>query len=504
MKVLLDTNIVIHRETINPSNEDIGELFRWLDKLKYEKCIHRITIAEINKNKNEEARKAFSIKLKSYYLLPTEAPLIAEISVVSKQDATESDKNDTLLLNEVCSGRVDYLITEDRKIHEKAQTLGIADRVFTIESFIEKVSSENPGLVTYKVLSVKKEYFGNIDLKDEFFDSLKTAYLGFDKWFNKKANEPAYVCTADKRIKAFLYLKVEDESEAYPDITPAFKKKKRLKVGTFKVELTGLKLGERFIKIIYDNALQSSVDEIYVTIFPDQALLIELLKDYGFRYHGVKESASGKEDVYVRDLSRTASLEHPKTTYPYVSRRANKFIVSIYPPYHTELFPDSILRTESPLDYVENAPYRNAISKVYISRSINRDLKAGDVIIFYRTKAEGRSAYYTSVITTIGVVENVQTAIKNQEHFISLCRKRSVFSDEELIRHWNYNPRNRPFIVNFLYIYSFPKRINLEGLIKLGVIHDTESAPRGFERISDESFKKVIETTESNENIIVD
>ncbi len=504
MKVLLDTNIVIHRETINPSNKDIGELFRWLDKLKYEKCMHRVTIAEINKNKNEEACKAFSIKLKSYYLLPTEASIGAEISILSKGDATENDKNDTLLLNEVYSGRIDYLITEDRKLHEKSRKMGIEDKIFTIESFIEKVSSENPGLVDYKVLSVKKGYFSNIDLKDEFFESLRKAYVGFDKWFDKKAQELSYVCTAGKKIVAFLYLKVENESEPYEGITPPFKKKKRLKVGTFKVDLSGFKLGERFIKIIYDNALKSSVDEIYVTIFPDQTRLIELLKDYGFNYYGIKESLSGKEDVYVRDLSLTASLEHSKNTYPFISRKANKYMVPIYPQYHTELFPDSILKTESPLDFVENEPYRNAISKVYISRSVNRDLKAGDVIIFYRTAEPGRSAYYTSVITTIGVVENIHTAIKDQEQFISLCRKRSVFSDEELIEHWNYNPRNRSFIVNFLYIYSFPKRVNLEGLIKLGVIPDTVSAPRGFEKVSDESFEKIIKNTESNENIVVD
>ncbi|MBN2251871.1 MAG: hypothetical protein JW724_07345 [Candidatus Altiarchaeota archaeon] len=504
MKVLLDTNIIIHRETINPSNEDIGELFRWLDRLKYEKCVHNVTIAEVNKNRNEEARKAFTIKLKSYYVLPTEAPIGVEISAMSEKDAAESDKNDTSLLNEAFSGRVDYLITEDRGIHEKALILGIEDRVFTIENFIEKVSSENPDWADYKVLSVKKEYFGNINLKDEFFDSLKKAYVDFEKWFNKKANELAYVCTADKRIVAFLYLKVEDESEPYPDITPAFRKKKRLKIGTFKVQLNGFKLGERFIKIIYDNALRSSVDEIYVTIFPDQTLLIGLLKDYGFSYYGAKESVSGKEDVYVRDLSRNASLEHPKNTYPFISGKANKFIVPIYPPYHTELFPDSILRTESPPDFIENEPHRNAISKVYISRSINRELKAGDVIIFYRTAEPERPAYYSSVITTIGVVENVHTSIKDQNHFISLCRKRSVFSDEELIRRWNYNPRNRPFVVNFLYIYSFPKRINLKGLIDLGVIPDTDSAPRGFERLSDESFDKIITETKSDENIIVD
>ena len=49
MKALLDTNIIIHRETNRIFNVDIGNLFLWLDKLNYEKCIHKVTISEIEK-----------------------------------------------------------------------------------------------------------------------------------------------------------------------------------------------------------------------------------------------------------------------------------------------------------------------------------------------------------------------------------------------------------------------------------------------------------------------
>ncbi len=45
MKALLDTNIIIHRETSTVVNRDIGILFKWLDKAKYTKCIHPITIS---------------------------------------------------------------------------------------------------------------------------------------------------------------------------------------------------------------------------------------------------------------------------------------------------------------------------------------------------------------------------------------------------------------------------------------------------------------------------
>jgi hypothetical protein len=72
----------------------------------------------------------------------------------------------------------------------------------------------------------------------------------------------------------------------------AEKQKKRLKTATFKVISNGVRLGERFLKIIFDNALANKVDEIYVTIFDkrdDQKRLIDLLNNWGFKYWGNKK-----------------------------------------------------------------------------------------------------------------------------------------------------------------------------------------------------------------------
>jgi len=509
MKVLLDTNIIIHREANKIINEDIGILFYWLDKLHYTKCIHPVTVEEINKYNDRNVLKTIKIKLDNYYLLKTLSPDSSEISNIRKRfDKNINDFNDTSLLNEVYNERVDFLITEDRKIHAKAAILKIEDKVFTIDSFLEKVTAENPTLIDYKVLSVKKEYFGNIDLNDPFFDSFKRDYIGFEKWFNKKAEEIAYVCKIDGKIKAFLYLKIENESENYSDIYPPFLPKKRLKIGSFKVSSTGLKLGERFLKIIFDNALQYNVKEIYVTIFKktqDHERLINLLSDWGFNVWGKKKSQSGEELVLIRNFEPIANVKEPKKSYPYISKRFNKFIVPIYPEYHTELFPDSILTNESPNDFEENEPHRNAIQKVYISRSYYRDLIPGDIILFYRTKTPNTSAYYTSVLTTIGVVEKVYNDIKDEKEFVSLCRKRSVFSDEKLKEWWTRNPENRPFIVNFLYVYSFPKPyLNLKKLLELNIFKDISSVPRGFEKISDTDFNIILKEAKADACFIVD
>ncbi|WP_183564744.1 PIN domain-containing protein [Mucilaginibacter sp. SP1R1] len=498
MRALLDTNIIIHREAERLQNEDIGFLFNWLDRLKIEKCIHPATVDELNKFGDEKAVKRMNVKIGNYNLLKTVAPLADAVkNVVDKLDKTENDRIDTQLVNEVYSGRVDLLISEDKNIHTKASLLGISGKIFKIDEYLEKVSTENPGLIDYKVLAVKKLYFGEVNLSDPFFDSFRGDYAEFDTWFVKKSDEISYICYQDQVLSAFLYIKVEGAGENYNDIVPPFPNKKRLKIGTFKVTANGYKIGERFLKIIFDNALINKVEEIYVTIFDktsEHERLISLLEDYGFSYYGEKVTGNGTEKVYTKPFFKgnITNKDDPKIGYPFLATDTDIFLVPIYPDYHTELFPDSILRTESPKDFVENEPHRNAISKVYISRSHERDLKPGDRVVFYRT-----GGYYEGVATTVGVVESVITDIPDVNTFIQLCRKRSVFSDEDLVKHWNYQPRNRPFIVNFLYVGSFKRRPNLKWLIDNEVVADVNSVPRGFAHISQENFDNIVKYSRS-------
>jgi hypothetical protein len=490
MKVLLDTNIIIHREANKIYNLDIGQLFNWLDKLKYSKYIHPITVEELNRYKDPTALQTMNIKIESYNQIINVAPenrILNEVSNVI--DKTDNDKNDSKLLNEILNDRIDILISEDKKIHTKAEMLGIADKVYTIDQFLETVIADNPAFVDYKVLAVKKEYFGKVDLSNIFFDSFREDYIGFDKWFNKKADEISYVYYQDAQLSAFLFLKTEEKDENYSDINPIFLPKKRLKIGTFKVTSNGYKIGERFLKIIFDNALQYKVDEVYVTIFeksPEQIRLINLLEEWGFIKWGIKKST--REIVLVKNFDRTqpVDLSNPKKTFPFISIDSKVFIVPIYPDYHTDLFPDSILRNESPMDFIENKPHRNALSKVYISRSHFKALNSGDIIVFYMT-----GGIYKGVVTTYGIVENVIDNIPNLETFIKHCKKRSVFTDEELKKHWNYYPKLKPFVVKFIYAHTFRKRPNLKWLIENKIILDINSVPRGFQEISRDDFYKI-------------
>lgn len=505
MRILLDTNILIHRETHNVVRDDIGHLFYWLDRMNAEKCVHPDSIREILGHRDQRLVESFRIKLQSYNQLRTIAQDPPEITRIRQSDRTPNDSIDTNLIREVFVGRVDLLITEDLGIHRKANILGITGKVQKICDFIEASEAEYPDLIEYSVLSIKKEYFGNININDPFFDSLKNDYKEFESWFNSKSDEVAYICLSQENsLMAFLYLKREDPEEPYPNISPVFAPKVRLKVGTFKANMFGSKIGERFIKIIFDNALRQRCDEIYLTTFENttpQKCLCNFIKKWGFEKHGKKASHNGEESVFTRSMRVMPSFENPLLTYPFMSRNARKFIVPIYPEYHTELLPDSILKTESPKDFADNRPNRNAVKKAYISRSIFSDLIPGDIIVFYRTKSGPSPAHHSAVATTLGIVNKVIKDIRDFRNFRKACAGVSVFSESELLRHWDYNPRNRPFVVHFLYTYSLPKRPTLGQMKNAGVLIDY---PRGFEPLSDYGFNRLLEISNAEDCPIID
>ena len=406
---------------------------------------------------------------------------------------TDNDRIDNQLLCEVYCGRTDILITEDRRMRNKAEKLGIAEKVFTINAFIGKASSENPELIDYKVLAVKKEFFGNVDLTNSFFDTFRNAYNGFDSWFASKCDEEAYICRSDTNdILGFLYLKTEDETENYSDITPRFLPKKRLKVGTFKVEASGFRLGERFIKIIFDNAIERHLDEIYVTMFtdrPELRLLYDLLIRWGFVEYGTKTKDGKEEAVLIKKLGSFDPTRSVVTNFPNLNRNVSKMILPIASQFHTSLFPDSKLNTEKGIDLLSNIPHRYALQKVYISWAPENNINPGDLLLFYRM-GESSPKKYSSVITTIGVVEQVASGFSNEEEFLNCCQNRSVFSYSDLKRFWS-NHRYNLKVIRFIYVKSLSTRKNLDYLWQNNIVQ-FPNGPRPFTRISDEQFETIL------------
>lgn len=494
MRALLDTNIIIHRENTKVTNQSIGLLYYWLDKLHYEKLIHPYSLKELRKYCNPSMQELYDVKLTSYVEMKTIANQTEEfVEMLKEAPKTENDKIDNQLLCEVYCGRADILITEDRRMRKKAIMLGLSDRVFSINAFIEKASNENPALLSYKALSVKKDYIGNVDVKNVFFDSLRESYDGFNRWFAKKSDEEAYICYSDNDlILGFLYLKTEDVDSDYRDITPEFQPKKRLKVGTFKVESTGFRLGERFVKIIFDNAIERKVDEIYVTLFEDREelkALGNLLRRWGFFDYGVKRTGAKEEKVLVKRMNSYNTSLGIKQNYPNVDYAVGKRILPIYPKYHTTLLPDSRLKTERDVDFIDDVAHRYALQKVYITWGMKSGVKSGDILVFYRI-GDSYPKKYSSVITTIGVIDEIVSNFANKEEYMSYCENRSVFKKEELEQFWNQHRANL-CVVKFIYITSFLNRLNLEYLWENNIV-GAPNGPRPFVKITDAQFEQIV------------
>lgn len=342
--------------------------------------------------------------------------------------------------------------------------------------------------------------FSDINLDDPFFDSLKDGYSEFVDWFKRKAveNAMAYVqYDPNNNIAGFLYLKIE--TGTLDDIEPSRPNKKRLKVGTFKVNPHGTRFGERFVKKIMDKAIVENVDEIYVTVFDEHDALIGLLGRYGFINGGTKTTANGTEQVLIKEmriLSDNVILDYPLIQ----SNNRRKFALSIYPEYHTKLFPDSILRNES-YNLIEDISHTNSIHKIYICfmRDINL-LRPGDIIAIYRTKDNLGPAHYRSVITSVCVVEEVRTKndFANVNEFIQYANAYSIFERDDLIK-W-FNQQRNLTVIKMTYNIALNRRITKQILMdELGISPEYW----GFFRLTDEQFNRLLARGEVYENIII-
>ncbi|EMF0421408.1 hypothetical protein IL099_002329 [Enterococcus hirae] len=342
---------------------------------------------------------------------------------------------------------------------------------------------------------IRKEKIGNLNFQDPFFESLRKDYPNFDDWLMKKSNEDAYVFFESGMLGGFLYLK--DEFEESNSITPIFEKRRRLKIGTFKINSHGTVLGQRFLSITLRKMYEEKFDFTYVTIYKKQTGLLKLFEKFGFKLWGTK---SNGELVYYKDNFVKYDIYQD---FPRINKEINnnKFLLSIYPRFHTDLFPDSKLLTERQHS-IEDLSFTNTIEKIYIARMSKMiNIKQNDIIVIYRTAEEGKSAEYSSVATSIcSVVEVKHLYDFTLEEFLKYCGKGSIFPTNELIRLWN--SKKYPYIIKMLYNVPLKKRITRHDLIeKVGIKRESYF---GCLKLTDEEFNKILEIGEVDEGFIID
>ena len=489
--VLLDTNIVIKRESINNVSFEVVKLFNWFEKKSVAYYVHSSSKEEISTYQDSTIRNNLALKLNSYNELPHFPTVSDEIleKVLLQFSDDANGQIDTKLLKEVYSDNVGLLLTDDKLMLKKAEMLYMRDKVMTSSELLAKFESKFPKNIEYKMLAVKLVKFEDVDLNDAFFDSLREDYEGqkFDQWFKKKGKESAYVFEDKDGLKGFLYLKIELPSEPdYLKITPVLSSKKRLKIGTFKIDSSGFRLGERFLKIIFDNASKNAVDEIYVTLFEDKRddviRLKSLLEQWGFVRYGYKNA--NHELVLVKTMKEYRNELSPKLNYPLVKTKADIYILPIKAEYHTDLFPDKILKNEDMHLYEENLAHRYAIEKIYLTGAFNIEAKPGDLILVYRM-SDKLYKNYSSVITGLAIVQEIVTT-KDVEECVSLCKNRSIFNEPNIRALY----RRCPTVVKILDFTTFENPVTLQKLRELKVV-DATSGPRPFTAVTKEQFDTI-------------
>lgn len=349
---------------------------------------------------------------------------------------------------------------------------------------------------------IERAKFRELNLGDGFFDSLRADYAEFDDWFERKALEEAWVVRNDSgALCGFLYTKVENEALA--DVSPPRPAARRIKAGTLKVDAHGTRLGERFIKLLLDQAFEEGAQEVYVTVFPKHKGLIAVLTQWGFESVGQKITANGTEDVLARSLRSTGRGVHKD--YPLIDIHGRRsFLLGIYPEYHTRLFPDSKLRTES-ADIIQDVAHTNSIFKIYIAWSrMAARLKQGDLLVIYRTKDQNaRSGWYSSVATSVCVLDKVlgASAFADEERFVSQCLAYSVFEEEELRGFWRKS-RDRLVLLRMLYNFALPRRPNRKSLIEdVGLDADERWSVLP---LTPDQFTNILRLGQADERLIVD
>lgn len=167
---------------------------------------------------------------------------------------------------------------------------------------------------------------------------------------------------------------------------------------------------------------------------------------------------------------------------------AKKYLLSIYPKYHSIMFPDSILTTENK-NIIRDVSYTNSIHKIYVCTMDHvEELKYGDIVVIYRTAEEGKSAEYSAVATSICVVENIKTQneFNSFEEFYKYASKYSLF-DERDLRYW-YD-RGGCKTIKMTYNAALKKRIVRHDLIEeVGL---DRNHYWGFFELTDEQFNMI-------------
>lgn len=476
---LIDTNVIIGLEDHHTVQPAFAALLNIAAKHKVDIMVHEAARDDIQRDKDIARRNISLSKLEKFQLLRKVRGLAqAELELKFGPLGRPNDLVDATLLDSIERGAADFLITEDRGLHERARraspelgrrVLFVADAVQLLRTTYEPIEAP--------VRYVEEINANEIQLTDEIFDSLREDYPAFDTWWREKCVRERRPCWAvfDEGLAGLIVRK--DEGAANTDAT--IKAAKILKICTFKVrpEKRGVKLGELLLKKVFWFAQANNYDLAYVTTYKTQAALIDLLEYYGFEHTATK--ADG-ELIYEKAFARgilapvagVSNFELDRLNYPRFVTRPDirAFAVPIKEGYHDTLYPD--LKNPAQQDLFEavgigGGPKRpgNTIRKVYLCRAQSELGPPGSLLVFYKGKSKSPPS---QALTTVGIFEESSKASSTRDLML-LTGGRSVYSEAEL-SDWGATADRPVKVINYLLAAYIEPAITLDELRAIGVI----------------------------------
>jgi adenylate kinase/GNAT superfamily N-acetyltransferase/rRNA-processing protein FCF1 len=448
---LIDTNVIIGLEDDLAVQPAFSALLSVAAKHKVDVLVHEAAKDDLKRDRNTRRRDVSLSKLDKYHILKkvrglTAADLEAKFGPLAKAN----DVVDATLLDALDRGAADFVVTQDRKLHERARRHSpeLGRRVLFVPDAVQLLKT------TYEPKSAPIRYIeevsaNEIPLDDPIFDSLRQGYPDFNKWWTEKCVRERRPCwiVDDNGLAGIVVIK--DETGTKTDAT--IKAAKILKICTFKVspDKRGVKLGELLLKKALWFAQANGYKLAYVTTYEDQVSLIDLLEYYGFAHTATKPDG---ELIYEKSFSAAkldrvdglSDFELDRLNYPrfLVGPDVRAFGVPIVEDYHDTLYPD--LKQDRGLFDCAGQP-GNTIRKVYLCRAQSKLGPAGSLLFFYKSKSKSPPS---QAMTALGVFEEVQSATSTKE-LMQMTGGRSVYSEAELAA-WGASAERPVKVINYL------------------------------------------------------
>lgn len=430
MKFLLDTNVFITLEPTRLAEVENAvdvELSKLVLSGGHQMYVHPAQQADIDRDVDEERRRLRTLLLQKYPPLPNPPALTDALSEqLGRCERGSNDWVDHQLIAALAGDAVDFLVTSDVDIRKKARRLGLEPRVGTpreaiafLKDLFDRVPSPPP--------AVESTQAHTLDEQAPIFESLRADYTPhFDAWFTKckRQHRQAWVIRDEGNALAGLCI-VKPEDETVFGLTG-----KILKICTLKVaeQHNGFRFGELLLKTCFDYATQNGYERAYVTAFEKHGALIALLLDLGFER--IEARTPLGEGVFVKPFVPDESEPGDALAYhvrygPHAvdATAAKLYVVPIQPVYHEMLFPEAEGQARLRFDTGRH-PCGNAIRKAYLCNSITRQIRPGDMLLFYRSDD-------AQAVKVVGVVENWM-ASSDPNRIARFVGKRTVYTFAEI------------------------------------------------------------------------